>query len=184
MINNGIIPSIETMKNFELFLISDYKYCIIMNFHISLLADLVLRAHNSHKKVFVHIDLIHGLTNDEYGSEYLCQKLNVDGLISTKRKCLETAKRCHKQSILRLFLIDSKSLNNGLNLANKLQPDYLEILPAIATSIIPYIKSHTNVALIGGGLLTSQEAIQLAILSGLEAVSLSNNKLWFSNTND
>jgi len=169
---NKVIPSIEKVKLFDKFIDSDYEYCILMNFHLSMVESLVKKAHQQQKKVIVHIDLTHGISNDEFGVEYLCQKLKVDGIISTKRKCVETAKRCHKLTILRVFLIDSKSLEQGIDLANSLKPDFLEVLPAIAYSIFNNIKSRCSIPLIGGGLIKSKSELEKALNSGLEAVSL------------
>jgi len=178
MLNNGIIPSIDSMKIFEYFLDSEYQYCFLMNIHISMLEKMVKDAHKVNKKVIVHIDLLRGITSDEYGVEYLCQRLNVDGIISTRRKTIDAAKRCNKIAILRVFLIDSQSLKTGIDLVEQIKPDYLEVLPAIAYSAVSKIKKETSVPIIGGGLLESIEEVQMALVSGFEAVSLSNSDIW------
>lgn len=178
MLNNGIIPSIDNMKTFEYFLASDYEYCFLIDIHISMLEKMVQEAHKLDKKIIVHIDLLKGISSDECGVEYLCQRLKVDGIISTRRKTVEAAKRCNKIGILRVFLIDSKSLKMGLELAKHLQPDYLEILPAIAYTIVDRIKKETSVSIIGGGLLDNMEAVRLALSSGFESVSLSDSNIW------
>lgn len=180
MLNNGIIPSIDQLKMFEHFLVSDHEYCFLMNIHISLLEKMIADAHKAGKKVIVHIDLLKGISSDEFGVEYLCQKLKADGIISTKRKTIEAVKRCGKIAILRVFLIDSKSLHMGIDLVKKLQPDYLEVLPAIAYTAIPKIRKETDVPLIGGGLITDIDEVRHALTSGFEAVSLSNSDIWLN----
>ena len=178
MLNNGIVPSIDNMKKFEYFLETDYEYCFLMNIHISLLAKMVRDAHRINKKVIVHIDLLKGITSDEYGVEYLCQVLDVDGIISTRRKTIEAVIRCGKIAVLRVFLIDSQSLKQGIELVNQLKPDFLEVLPAIAYSVVAKIREETDVSIIGGGLLSNIDEVRMALASGFEAVSLSDSAIW------
>ena len=125
MINQRIVPAVTNMKDFEKFLESRLEYCVLMNLHISLMEQMLPMAKKKGKKVLVHLELIHGLSSDEYGCEYACQRLRVDGVISTKGKVVETAKKNKKLAVLRLFLIDTKSLEKGLNLCSTVQPDYM-----------------------------------------------------------
>jgi len=175
---NGIIPVISDAGSFERFLRSSRKVCFLMNVHAALAATMIRRAHAADKQVIVHLDMIAGLASDEAGCEYLCQVLKADGVISTRAKVVETALRNHCTAILRLFLIDSRSVEKGIAMANDVRPDYLEVLPAIATDILPVIRRGTSIALIGGGLLSTPEQIRRALASGLEAVSCSRSELW------
>jgi len=118
-----IIPSVFKMKSFEVFLKSNLDYCFVMDMHVALLGSMIETAHQRGKKVIVHMDMVKGISSDEYGCEFVCQVLKADGVISTKAKVLETAKKNHKITILRTFLIDTKSLEKGINLANELEPD-------------------------------------------------------------
>ncbi|RDY31504.1 glycerol-3-phosphate responsive antiterminator [Lachnotalea glycerini] len=177
IIGQKVIPAIANEKDFEKFLESKYTYCVIMNMNISQLGILIDMAHKQKKKALVHIDLIHGLANDEYGCEYTCQRLRADGVISTKGKVVEMAKRNKKIAILRLFLIDSKSLDKGLSLCNTVLPDYMEVLPGIADSIIPYIKSRVNVSIMSGGLIKTEEQIDACLNKGAIAVTVSDIKI-------
>lgn len=172
-----VIPSIFTMKDFDLFLKSPYEYCVLLDFHINMLDYAITQLHANGKKGIVHLDLVKGLTSDEYGTEYLCQKIGADGVISTKSKVIESAKKNNKIAILRLFLIDSKSLDKGLQLVKQLQPDYIEILPGIAYEIVPYIQTKTNIPMIGGGLIRSVSQIERCIANGMCAVTIGNFKL-------
>ncbi len=175
--NQEIIPSIANMKDFEWFLGSSFTCCVLMDFHIALLAPMIKRAHADGKKIFIHLDLLHGLSSDEYGCEYACQKLHVDGVISTKSKVIETAKKNKKLAILRLFLIDSKSLEKGIQLCNTLRPDYMEVLPAIAFSVFAEIRARTNTPIMGGGLLKTPEQVRTCLDSGVSAVTISDVRL-------
>lgn len=171
--NQRVVAAVSTMKEFEKFMKSDDNCCIIMNFHISLLEDVIKQAHGKNKEILVHLDLIKGLACDESGCEFACQRLQADGIISTKGKVIETAKKNKKIGILRFFLIDFKSLERGIALCNATEPDYVEVLPGTSCSVVPYIKQKTNVKVMCGGLLRTEEDIARCFEAGACAVTIS-----------
>lgn len=175
--NQIILPVISDYKTFESFLRTDMHWCIIMDFHMNALEDLVHTLHASKKKCILHMDLLHGLSADEAGTQYVCQKLHVDGVISTKAKVIETAKKNHTISIMRLFLIDSRSIEKGCDLAKRLSPDYIEVLPANTKHGIEYVKQLCDFEVIAGGLIQSKEDIQECISAGAYAVTTSKLSL-------
>ena len=179
VILKGIIPAVSDAGAFEKFLRSEQDVCFLMNMHAALVSSLIQKGHAAGKKIIVHLDMVGGLSDDEQGCEYLCQALKADGVISTRGRIVYTAKKNHCTAVLRMFLIDSRSVDKGIELVNEIHPDYLEILPAIATDIIPQIQKQTDTALIGGGLISTQEQIQRALACGLEAVSCSQTALWY-----
>ena len=92
---------------------------------------------------------------------------------SSKVKVIETAKKNRRVGILRLFLMDSKSLERGLNLCNNCQPDYVEILPGIACSILPYLRTRTTSKLMCGGLIKNADELKACFDAGACAVTVS-----------
>lgn len=159
------VPVVPSMKRLEKFIETDLVVCILQDIHISLLEHMIKTLHDNNKLALVHIDMVHGISSDEHGVEFLCQRLRADGVISSKTRIIETTKKNKKIAIQRMFLIDSKSIERGIETVQKSQPDIVEVMPAIAYKIIPYIKSKISMPLIGGGLLKSKEDI----LQGLEA---------------
>lgn len=159
------VPVVPSMKRLEKFIETDLIVCILQDIHISLLEHMIKTLHDNNKLALVHIDMVHGISSDEHGAEFLCQRLRADGVISSKTRIIETTKKNKKIAIQRMFLIDSKSIERGIETVQKSQPDIVEVMPAIAYKIIPYIKSKISMPLIGGGLLKSKEDI----LQGLEA---------------
>lgn len=172
-----VLPVISDFKTFDMFLASDIKWCILMDFHISVLADLIHHLHEKEKYGILHMDLVHGLTADEAGTQYVCQKLHVDGVISTKAKVIETANKNHTLSIMRLFMIDSRSIEKGCELGKRLQPDYIEVLPANTKHGIAYVKAQCSIALIAGGLIQNEEDITACLQDGVCAVTTSKLRL-------
>lgn len=177
MLNQCVLPVLKDWKQFEGFLKSECTWGILMEFHINFLDDLIKQAHEHKKKVIVHMDLIHGLSNDSYGVQFVIQKLHCDGIISTKPKVIACAKSNHCLSILRLFLIDSTSLKKGCAMANTVMPDYLEVLPALTLHAVERIREVCELPLIGGGLIQTKADINQCIESGMTAVSTSDLSL-------
>lgn len=177
MIDQIVIPVISDYKALDEFLAMDIRWCILMDFHISALQDIILKLHQAKKACILHMDLIHGLTSDEAGTQYVCQKLHFDGVISTKAKVIETAKKNQTLAIMRLFMIDHRSIAKGCDLGKRLQPDYLEVLPANTKNGITYVKELSDLNLIAGGLIEDEEDIKECISAGVQAVTTSNLSL-------
>ncbi len=169
-----VILAISSMKEFEAFLISEFDWGVLMEFHLALLSGMVREAHRRGKKLLFHLDLLKGISADEFGCEYACQKLMADGIISTRPKVVETARKNRRLAILRLFLIDSRSLEKGLALCGALRSDYVELLPGIACGILGRIREQTDVPFMCGGLLRSPEEIEACFEAGACAVTISD----------
>ena len=183
-----VLLAVSQMKEFEKFLQGPLEVCILMNLHIRLLPNMIRAAHSAGKTVFLHADLIHGLAADEYGCEYICQQLQADGVISTKPRVLETARRSRRAAVLRLFLIDGQSLSKGISLIRHLHPDYVELRPALACDVIPELLDGLtgpgrdgtpapDISLLCGGLIRTPEHIDRCLRCGARAVTLSDHEL-------
>ena len=179
-----ILLAISQMKDFEKFLQSPLDTCILMDFHINLLPSMMQAAHTAGKTVYLHADLLRGVSADEFGCEYLCQRLRADGIISTKPKVLEAARRNRVATILRLFLIDTKSLDKGASLIKNLQPDHVELLPGLACDAIADLKqrlqpeaSTQTQSFLCGGLIKTHDQISRCLEAGACAVTLSDREL-------
>lgn len=173
-----ILPAISNFNQLKAFLKSPITYCILVDFQLVQLEDIVneLKSHN--KKVLVHIDLIKGLAANEFGAIYLIQKLHIDGIISTKQPAILMAKKRGVIAIQRIFLMDSLSLDKSLEVVKKVQPDYLEILPAISNNILTTIINRTQLKVFCGGLIQSTEQINDCLNNGAIGVTTSNVDLW------
>ena len=179
-----ILLAISQMKDFEKFLQSPLDTCILMDFHINLLPSMMQAAHAAGKTVYLHADLLRGVSADEFGCEYLCQRLRADGIISTKPKVLEAARRNRVATILRLFLIDTKSLDKGAALIKNLQPDHVELLPGLACDAITDLKQRLQPvastqpqSFLCGGLIKTHAQITRCLEAGACAVTLSDRTL-------
>ncbi len=169
-----IIPALSSIREIERFFDSKDEVGIVMNLHLNFLDSVIREAHQKQKKIWLHLDLIQGLTANEYGCEFACQKLMADGIISTKAKVIETAKKCGKTAVFRFFLIDTKSLDKGIAICNQILPDFVEVLPGIAVEILPYIKERVSCEIMCGGLIHSKEEVERCLQAGAHAVTISD----------
>ncbi|MEG1475581.1 MAG: glycerol-3-phosphate responsive antiterminator [Longicatena sp.] len=177
MIEQKIIPVISDWKNFEKFLKSKQTWCVLIDFHINFMEELFLQLHAHEKKGIVHMDLTKGIQNDQFGTQFMCQKYHVDGIISTKPKAIEAAIKNHCISILRVFMMDTRSLKRNGELAKSLAPDYVEVLPAITPHVVSLLREYCDVNIIGGGLVRSLEDIKACLQQGMKAITTSSIEL-------
>lgn len=132
----------------------------------------------SPKPIFLHTDLMNGLSNDREAFRFLATYIKPRGIVTTKGPMIRAAKKEGLLTIQRVFLIDSSSLTTTLKNVQENQPDAIEIMPGIAPSIIPYIKEQVAQPIILGGLIWSVEQVHDALSHGADAVSLSRAELW------
>jgi len=177
-VNNQLIPAITNIKDLEYFLTLDHSICVVMSIHVSMIKRVVERLKAQQKIVWLHLDLIPGLSSDEHGAEYAIQFFGVDGIVSTKTNAIKAARKKKVTAIFRIFLIDSASMDKSLARVNDIKPDYVEFLPALAHKIYPLIQHRLNVPVIGGGLIQTQSDIEDCYASGMVAVTVSNTNLW------
>jgi len=173
-----ILPALSSFKSIKEFIKSSIVYCILVDFQLAELEDIILELKSHNKKVLVHIDLIKGIAANEFGAIFLIQKLRVDGIISTKHQPILVAKKRNVISIQRIFLKDSISLDKSLIVVEKVKPDYLEIMPAISNSILTTIIERTHLKVFCGGLIQTKEQIQTCLDNGAIGVTTSNIDLW------
>ncbi|WP_027963722.1 glycerol-3-phosphate responsive antiterminator [Halalkalibacillus halophilus] len=173
-----ILPAIKSMKDFERMLKSNYKYGVFLELHISQVKPVMKLANQHNKKMFLHVDLIQGLKNDEYAAEYLCQEVKPYGLVSTKASVILIAKKKGIKAIQRIFILDSNALQRSVAQVKKTQPDYIEILPGLVPKIIQEIHEETKTEVFAGGLIDTPNEVNQALIAGATAITTSDINLW------
>ncbi|KKI93457.1 glycerol-3-phosphate responsive antiterminator GlpP [Bacillus sp. SA1-12] len=173
-----ILPAFSSIKQFEKFLQSDYEIGVFLETHISQLANIQKLANQYQKKIIYHVDLIHGLKNDDYATEYICQEFDPYGLISTKSNVILKAKQKGVIAIQRMFLIDSHALERSYRLVEKTKPDYIEVLPGAMPWMIREVKERTNIKIFAGGLIRTIKEVEDALEAGAEAITTSKREIW------
>lgn len=173
-----ILPAVRKIKDLEKLLTSSYEYIFILDIHIGQLKSVVSLAKQHCKKVFLHVDLIHGLQSDGYAVEYLCQEFKPYGLLSTKANVILKAKQKGVVAIQRIFLIDSSAMEKSIALLEKTKPDYIEVLPGALTNVIAEVKERTGIPILAGGFIRTTEDVKSALEAGATAITTSYKELW------
>src|SRR5699024_7002735 len=114
----NILPAIRSLKDFEKLIGSPYEKVVLLDIHIGNLESHMKVMHDHGFKVYVHLDLIKGLAINNEALEYIHQKFKPYGIITTRGKLISKAKSMKLQTILRIFLIDSSSVEKGIDMIN------------------------------------------------------------------
>ncbi|ARJ51747.1 glycerol-3-phosphate responsive antiterminator [Staphylococcus lutrae] len=173
-----ILPAIRSIKDLEKLFKTDYKTCVLLDTHIGHLNGIMKLIQQHQLKPFMHIDLIKGMSHDEFACEYIIQTYRPKGIVSTKTKVIKKAKALGVVTIFRVFIIDSHALARSIELIQRIEPDYVEVLPGIADKVIQEIHQKTGVTVIAGGLINTQDEVSRAIQSGAAYITTSEQSLW------
>lgn len=176
--NQTILPAVKNGKTLERFLQSSYEYGVILDSQLSQIPSFIKAAKREEKKLFIHVDLIQGIKNDEHAAEFLCQTLQPAGLVSTRTAVITKAKQRGIYAIQRLFLLDSNAVEKSYQVIEKVQPDFIEVLPGVVPHMIQEVKEKTGIPVFAGGLIRTVEDVDRAIAAGATAVTTSKQELW------
>jgi len=130
------------------------------------------------KIVFVHFDLIEGLGRDNTAIDYIVRYFKPHGIITTRNNYIRHARDCGLITVQRTFLLDSKSIESGIDMAIKGNPDMLELMPGVIPKAISDIRGKVSQPVIAGGMITTVIEMEQALQAGACAISTSNAELW------
>ena len=140
------------------------------------LAVKLLKGHN--KYVFVHVDMIEGLGHDGIALEYLTTLMDLDGIITTKGPLIQKANKLGLNTVQRVFMIDSVSINTAVSNVFKYKPDALEVMPGLVPKAIDIIRKSVDIPLITGGMITEEAEVRYMLESDVTCISTTREKLW------
>ncbi|MCI1857711.1 MAG: glycerol-3-phosphate responsive antiterminator [Sporolactobacillus sp.] len=131
-----------------------------------------------HKKIFIHADLIHGLSGEKEALKFIKETCRPDGIVTTKGNVIRAAQNEQLLTILRVFLIDTESMRTAIENIRRNKPDAVEIMPGIAPSAVGAFRRNIDQPIISAGLIHTKKQIEDALQAGSDAVSLSKCVLW------
>jgi len=178
LIENPVIAAIRNDEELENAAKSRVKIVFVLYGSLLSLHDICAKLHEASKMVFVHADMIDGLRGDMAGIEFIYRSASPSGIVSTRTNIIKYAKQLHLQTILRVFLLDSLSLQTGVKNILETNPDAVEIMPGIACRHINEMEKKINVPVIAGGLILTKEQVLESLSSGAVAISTSRASLW------
>lgn len=144
-------------------------------FNIKYLVDKI-KTHG--KNVFIHIDFLEGIGRDHRAIDYIAEVINPDGIITTRSSHIKYAKEKGIFTIQRFFLVDSQSYETAIRTVQSVQPDMIEVMPAVMPGIVKKICKDVSLPVIAGGLIDSKEDIIGILRSGALGVSTGKKELW------
>lgn len=130
------LPALSNFSMIKQFLKTDIKYCILVDFQLAEIGDIISDLKSHGRKILVHIDMIKGLSADEFGAIHLIQNYRVDGIISIKPKVIAICKKRRVIAMQRIFLKDSISLKRSLEIIGKTKP-YLTVVGSLIEAMTP-----------------------------------------------
>lgn len=173
-----IIAAIRDEEGIDVALHSPVSVIFLLNATLSNLKNRIKQIKDYNKLVFVHLEMVSGLSKDQAALEFLKTEINPAGIITTKPNLVQPAQNFGLLTIQRLFILDSLSIQTGLKMVQANHPDFIEVMPGIIPKVIPDIKAHTHTPIIAGGMVSTKEEIIELLKVGAVAVSTSRKELW------
>lgn len=157
---------------------SDVSVLFLLYGDILTVGDVVRRAHSAGKVVFVHLDLLEGLSSREVAVDFIARNTAADGVISTKAALTKRARELGLVGIQRFFLLDSMAFRNIERHFAQDSSDLIEVLPGLMPKMIRRVARVTGKPIIAGGLISDKEDVTGALGAGAVAVSSTNPAVW------
>ncbi|NLZ64109.1 MAG: glycerol-3-phosphate responsive antiterminator [Lentisphaerae bacterium] len=176
--SNYIIAALRTPAKILQALTSPVQTVFLLAGNICDLPGQCQQLKDAGKMVFIHLDMLNGLKGDASGLKFLQKFCGPNGVISTKAQVLKLAREQGLFTILRVFGLDSQAMRTGREHVLLAKPDFVEVLPGVASKVIAMAKQDYKVPIIAGGLIETREDVNQAFAAGANAVSTSNHVLW------
>ncbi|WP_026883919.1 glycerol-3-phosphate responsive antiterminator [Clostridium akagii] len=178
LIENPVVGAIRNDDDLQKINISKIKIVFILYGSITSVKDICSSLKKAGKVVFVHVDMIDGLKNDQKGIEFIKEQVEPFGIITTRQNNIKHAHNLGLYTIQRIFVIDSLSLITGIKNIHAVSPNAVEVMPGIASKIIRSLEKEIHLPIIAGGLISTKKEIMESISSGAMAVSTTAHELW------
>lgn len=176
---NPIIAAVNNIEKIDFAIVSPCKIIFLLTGNIINIKDIVEKCKKNNKYILVHLDLVEGLSKDEYSLKYISEYIKPDGIITTRGNLVRIAKENSIFAIQRLFILDSMSLDTGIKSIHSTKPEAIEILPGIMPKAIKRIHAETQIPLIAGGLIADKEDAIASLNAGAIGISTSNKSVWY-----
>ena len=164
-----VIAAVKDEKGHEECIFANCRVVFILYGNVMNICRIVKRVKDAHKTVFVHIDLIEGLSAKEVAVEYIVQ---------TKQALIKSASAHGLLTVQRFFMLDSLAIDTLKKQIHGESMDVIEVLPGCMPKIISKIVQITRLPVIASGLLQDKEDMRAALAAGAAAVSGTNYEIW------
>lgn len=175
---NPVIPAIKDDLTLKEALKSSSEIVFVIIANILEISKICEKLKKQKKIVFIHVDMIDGLSSTNSGIDYIIKFIKPDGIITTKNNIALYAYKNNIRVIQRYFILDSFSYEKSLNNILENKSDAIEIMPGLMPKIIKKLSSKIKQPIITGGLISEKEDVINALKSGAISVSTTDIKLW------
>ena len=176
---NPIIGAIKDDVDLEKVINSDCNVVFLLNGDILTLKEKVNKLKLNNKSVFVHLDMIGGISSNPVIVKYLKNEFHIDGIITTKISLVKKALEEDINVVQRIFLLDSISLKTSMENIRRVKPSAIEIMPGVITKAVKRLhKEFPDLPIICGGLIDDKQEIIDVLKYGAMAVSTTKKELW------
>ena len=178
---NPMIMAIKDGKDLRECLKEEYeanKIVFVLFGTIETIPTIVEKLKHKGKIVFVHENLIEGLSSSHYSPSFIKKYTEADGIITTRAQNAYEARKIGLLSVFRFFLLDSLSYESVKDSIKNTSSDLLEVLPGIMPKMVTEISKRTSTPLVAGGLIRDKSDVIDALNAGAIAVSSSNYEVW------
>lgn len=175
---NPVIAAVKEDEYFDIAIASPCKVIFLLTGNICTVEDIVRRAKEVGKGVYIHIDLIEGFGKDKYALRYIKERVAPEGVITTKAPLVKIARDLKMTVIQRVFLIDNLSFKTGIQTIKQVKPDAVEVMPGIMPPITEKMCQAISIPVITGGLVNDVQDIRDSLRAGAVGVSTSSPALW------
>lgn len=176
--NGPVIAAVKDEAGLKTALSCEVSVVFLLYGDILSVGSVVQRAHEAGKAVFVHLDLVDGLSTKEIAVDFLARSTAADGVISTRAALTKRARELGLVGIQRFFLLDSMAFQNIERHFTQDSSDLIEVLPGLMPKMIRKVAQVTRKPIIAGGLITDKEDVTGALSAGAVAVSTTNPQVW------
>lgn len=178
IIQSQVIASVKKEEHLNSALQSNCNVVFLLTGNLMTTNSYVNNLKNKNKETFIHIDFIEGLSNSKSAIKYIAKAWKPRGIITTKSNLIKYAKDEGLLTIQRIFLIDKNAMAKGIEIANTIKPDAIEVLPGIIPTIIDNLTKQTRLPIIAGGLISNKAEILSGLEAGALAISSGSPQLW------
>jgi len=175
-----VIAALRKPEDIQIAIVSKVDHIFFMGGTITEALSSITLAKQAGKGVFIHVDLIRGLSKtDKETIEFISDYMKADGIVTPKTHMIREAKKAGLFAVLHLFVLDSLALEHGLKLIEDVNPDAIELMPGIVGKVISRFADQVDrIPIIASGLIQSKEEALGALDAGATALSVSEKSLW------
>lgn len=178
---NPVIAAVKSDEGLRHCLDTDIGIVFTLYGDLGSIESIVKQIKDAGKIAMVHIDLVNGMQPKEVSLDFIRNRTGADGIITTKYSLVQHAKNLELNTILRMFMLDSTSMEtlDRYSRQDSVQPDIMELLPGtLLPDVIRRANQICRVPVMASGLITRKEEIMNALKNGAISISTTNETLW------